>query len=54
MKVGQRFLDRKARRIYKVTKIENGMVVLRAEDGSGEVVITCDQPQEEGQDSVTP
>ncbi len=35
-------MDCKARRIYKVTKIENEVIVLTAEDGE-EVVINCDK-----------
>ncbi len=36
-------MDCKARRIYKVTKIENEVIVLTAEDGVDEVVINCDK-----------
>ncbi len=39
MRIGQRIMDAKTKTIYRVARIEEDLIVLTAEDGSGELVI---------------
>jgi len=39
MRIGQRIMDAKTKTIYRVTRIEEDLIILTAEDESDELVI---------------
>ncbi len=39
MRIGQKIMDAKTKTIYRVARIEEDLIILTAEDGSGELVI---------------
>ena len=45
MKIGQRIMDAKTKTIYRVVRIEEGLVILAAEDESDELVIRTNKSQ---------
>ena len=40
MRIGQRIMDAKTKTVYRVTRIEENIIILTAEDESGELVIS--------------
>jgi hypothetical protein len=46
MRIGQRIMDAKTKTIYRVTRMEEDLIVLTAEDESDELVIRNDKSQD--------
>ncbi len=44
MRIGQRIMDAKTKTIYRVARIEEDLIVLKAEDESEDLVIRNNEP----------